>query len=50
VPAGSFAADDIACLYNAGITTGTSGTTYSPYDMVNREQMASFIARIVRAN
>jgi hypothetical protein len=44
----SFARDDIACLYNLGITTGTSATTYAPTNGVTREQMAAFIARTWR--
>jgi S-layer homology domain/Thrombospondin type 3 repeat len=50
VPASSYAADDIACIYNAGITTGTSMTTYDPAGMVSREQVAALIARLVRNN
>lgn len=36
---------DIAAIYEAGITVGTSETTYSPEDPVTRAQMATFIAR-----
>ena len=46
----SFARADIACLFNLGITTGTSATAYSPQDPVTREQMAAFLARFLRAN
>lgn len=49
VPASSFAAADIRCIYGLGITTGTTPTTYSPADNVTREQMASFLARLWRA-
>lgn len=49
VPATSFAAEDVGCLFFLGITTGTSDTTYSPADLVTREQMASFLARLYRA-
>ena len=49
VPATSFAAGDIACLYGLGVTGGTSATTYAPDDDVSREQMASFVARTIRA-
>lgn len=49
VPAGSFAAADIRCIYGLGITTGTTPTTYSPADNVTREQMASFLARLWRS-
>jgi hypothetical protein len=38
-------AADIAALYNAGITKGTTATTFSPNDPVTRGQMASFLAR-----
>ena len=48
VAATSFAFDDVACIYGLEITTGTSGTTYSPADDVTREQMASFLARLWR--
>ncbi len=33
------------CIYQLGITTGTSATTYSPNDIVTRDQMAAFLAR-----
>jgi SpoIID/LytB domain protein len=39
------AINQIAAL---GITAGTSPTTYSPADPVAREQMASFLARVIR--
>jgi S-layer family protein len=42
---GSFAAADIACIYDLGITTGTSPTTYNPGAEVSREEMAAFLAR-----
>lgn len=32
-------------LFELGVTTGTSATTFSPFDAVTREQMAAFIAR-----
>jgi hypothetical protein len=38
-------ADDIAAIYDAGVTVGTGPTTFSPDDPVTRGQMASFIAR-----
>ncbi len=44
----SFAHEDISCIYNLGITTGTGANTYSPADPVTREQMASFLARLWR--
>ncbi len=46
--AGSFAADDIACIHGLEVTTGTSPSTYSPRSPVNRGQMAVFIARLYR--
>ena len=49
MPAGSFAADDIARIYGIGITTGTSATTYSPGDHVTREQMAAVLSRLYTA-
>ncbi|MEM8706315.1 MAG: S-layer homology domain-containing protein [Actinomycetota bacterium] len=49
VPATSFAVDDVGCIFDLGITTGTSVTTYSPQNTVTREQMAAFVARLWRA-
>lgn len=49
VPATSFAKDSVARIYGLAITTGTSPTTYAPFDNVTREQMASFLARLFRA-
>lgn len=49
VPATSFAAIDIECLFLLRITTGTSTTTFSPGDRVTREQMAAFLGRLYRA-
>ena len=43
---------DIACIYGLGITTGTSPTTYRPDGLgglVDRDQMASFLARLWRS-
>ena len=48
--AGSFAVEDIGCLAGLEITTGTSATTYSPDRLVTREEMAAFLARLIRAN
>ena len=48
VDASSFAAADIACIGALGITTGTSPTTFSPDDLVTREQVAAFLARTWR--
>lgn len=49
VPESSFAVADVDCLFALGVTTGTTDTTYSPADIVNRAQMASFLARLWRA-
>lgn len=35
-------------LFGADITTGTSETTFSPNDLITREQMAAFLARTYR--
>jgi SpoIID/LytB domain protein len=35
-------------LAQLGITSGTTATTYSPNNPVTREQMASFLARLIR--
>lgn len=37
----------VADLYRLGVTTGTSEATFSPNDIVTREQMAAFLARSV---
>ena len=37
--------NSIAALYRSGITTGTSSTTFSPYNNLTRAQMAVFLAR-----
>ncbi len=49
VPASSFARDDVTCIYNLGVTTGTSLTTFSPGDNVTREQMAAFLSRLYKS-
>ncbi|TYR94171.1 alkaline phosphatase [Rossellomorea vietnamensis] len=36
---------DIAAAYEAGITTGTSATTFEPNKKINREQMAAMLIR-----
>jgi hypothetical protein len=38
---------NVLCLAAAGITHGTTATTYSPSNPVRRDQMASFIARFM---
>ena len=45
----SYADDDVSLMAWLGITTGTSDTTYAPGAYVSREQMAAFMARLVRA-
>jgi hypothetical protein len=45
VRSASFAFNDIGCIRLLGLTTGTSATTYSPDDMVTREQVAALLAR-----
>lgn len=45
----SFAYDDVSLIAWLAITTGTSPDTYSPADFVTREQMAAFLARLIRA-
>ena len=49
VSASSFALADIGCIFGLGITEGTSASTFSPDGFVTREQMAAFIARLLRA-
>ena len=39
----------IGQIFELGVTTGTTDTTYSPTNNVTREQMASFVARLYRA-
>lgn len=43
------AQDSISIVRSLGITTGTSATTYSPNDVVTREQMAAFLIRTLQA-
>jgi hypothetical protein len=45
--AGSIFRDDIAWLYNAGITSGCTATQYCPTASATRAQMASFLDRIL---
>lgn len=45
----SYARLDITCIYNLGVTTGSSATTYTPSAFVTREMMASFIMRLYRS-
>jgi len=44
--AGSFAKTDIECIWALDITSGTTATTFSPQDVVTREQMAAFLYRL----
>ena len=37
--------EEIKALYDYGITTGTTSTTFGPYDNVTRQQAASFLYR-----
>ena len=46
VPTSSFAHDDIGCLFDRGITTGTSADRFSPQEPVTRAQMAVFLTRL----
>ena len=46
VPETSYAYADIGCLYELGITTGTSADTFSPHQPVTRGQMAVFLSRL----
>ena len=49
VPQDSFAFDAVACIYNLGITGGTSLSTYSPDAPVTRAQMAAFLSSLYTA-
>ena len=44
------AVNAIQGLVKLEVTNGTSETTFSPYTDVTREQMASFLARLLRAD
>jgi len=46
---GDFGAGDIGCIASLDITHGTTLTTYGPTDLVTREQMAAFLARLYRS-
>ena len=43
--AGSVHEDNIACIYNLGITVGTTTTTYSPQDELTASQISRFLLR-----
>ena len=47
VPATSSFELAIDCVYQWGITNGTSATTFNPHGNVSREMMAAFISRLV---
>lgn len=47
---GYYAADAITWAYNAGVTAGTSNTTFDPELAINREQIVSMIYRFVKAD
>jgi N-acetylmuramoyl-L-alanine amidase-like protein/S-layer family protein len=42
----AFYVEAVRWLYEAGVTTGTSPTTFSPHDFVTRGQMATFLWRV----
>jgi len=46
VPGGSFYSDAVRWMVGAGITTGTSSSTYSPDQSVTRGQAATFLYRM----
>ncbi|GJM38340.1 MAG: hypothetical protein DHS20C19_17070 [Acidimicrobiales bacterium] len=48
VPFDSFAFDSVGCIYQLGVTTGTSPTTYSPDGSVIRGHMALFLSRFYK--
>ncbi|MEO0493705.1 MAG: S-layer homology domain-containing protein [Actinomycetota bacterium] len=45
-PAGTWWYDAVRWLFDRGITTGTTDTTFSPDDVVTRAQMATFLWRL----
>jgi hypothetical protein len=47
VPANNVHKSNIACVVWWSIANGTSASTYSPGGVVNRGQMASFLARLI---
>lgn len=49
MPSDHYAASSVACIFELGVTAGTSVDTYSPDARVTRAQMASFIARLYAA-
>ena len=49
VPSGSSSARAINCITAWGITTGSGTAQYNPTGLATREQMASFVARLIDA-
>ena len=49
VPGDSYAADDIVCLHDLMVVSGTTSSAYSPSDPVTRQQLAAMIARLYRS-
>ncbi|MBQ9931249.1 MAG: S-layer homology domain-containing protein, partial [Firmicutes bacterium] len=49
VPAGAYYAPYVAWASQYGITSGTSSTTFSPDDLITRQQMAAFFVRYFEA-
>ncbi len=47
VAAAGVHAVNIRCLYNLGITQGTSATTYGPWDPLRGHQISRFVARML---
>lgn len=39
---------EVLKAFNLGIVNGTSDTTFAPYDLTNREQVASMLSRTIR--
>ena len=49
LPDGHFAADDVACLADAGVVKGSTATLFAPDATVTRAQIAALLARMWRA-
>lgn len=45
----SYGHAQVACIYNLSITNGVDPTTYGHSQLVSRQQMAAFLARLYRA-
>jgi hypothetical protein len=50
IPTGAWYCTNVLRLLNLNITTGTTATTYSPTDNVNRAQMAAFLDRLTKSS